>query len=114
MRGKPGRDADVKRFGGRHVKEEEEVWSVLLMALMVKGVRKSFNWSHRDELQLIKEEVFGTIFSSFGVLLLLPTCLKENPVSLMVRKTCRKYRRRGLFPGKPQVVPILCSMRQIW
>ena len=55
-----------------HVKEEEEVWSVLLMALMVKGVRISFNWSHRDELQLIKE-VFGTIFSSFGVLLLLPT-----------------------------------------
>ena len=58
----------VKRFGGRYVKEEE-VWSVLLMALMVKGVRKSFNWSHRDELQLIKE-VFGTIFSSFGILLL--------------------------------------------
>ena len=103
----------VKRFGGRYVKEEE-VWSVLLMALMVKGVRKSFNWSHRDELQLIKE-VFGTIFSSFGVLLLLlSTCLTENPVSLMVRKTCRKYRRRGLFPSKPQVVPILCSMRQIW
>ena len=61
----------VKRFGGRYVKEEE-VWSVLLMALMVKRVRKSFNWSHRDELQLIKE-VFGTIFSSFGVPLLLPT-----------------------------------------
>ena len=60
----------VKRFGGRYVKEEEEVWTVLLMALMVKRVRKSFNWSHRDELQLIKE-VFGTIFSSFGVLLLL-------------------------------------------
>ena len=54
---------------GRYVKEEE-VWSVLLMALMVKGVRKSFNWSHRDELQLIKE-VFGTIFSSFGILLLM-------------------------------------------
>ena len=52
----------VKRFGGRYVKEEDEVWTVLLMALMVKGVRKLFNWSHRDELQLIIRSVWNNLF----------------------------------------------------